>query len=71
MPEIPILSQQPKYTIRTSQAVTTNKAPIQTADFSETEESTYSDDNDDRLSWQNSVEEARKEQVQKPPEYEH
>jgi hypothetical protein len=30
-----------------------------------------SDDNNDRLSWQKSVEEARKEQVRKPSEYQH
>jgi hypothetical protein len=46
MPQIPILLQQPSYTIHTSLAAT------QTADFSEAEESTDSDDNDDRLSWQ-------------------
>jgi hypothetical protein len=52
MPQIPILPQQPHYTIHRSQAATTSKAPTQTADFSEAEESTDSDDNDDWLSWQ-------------------
>jgi hypothetical protein len=36
----------------TSQAATPSRAPTQTADFSEAEESTDSDENDDRLSWQ-------------------
>jgi hypothetical protein len=52
VPQIPILPQQPNYTIQPSQAVTTSRATAQTADFSEAEESTDSDENDDRLSWQ-------------------
>jgi hypothetical protein len=52
MPQIPILPQQSNYTIHTSQAATTSRATIQTADISEAEESTDSDGNDDRLSWQ-------------------
>jgi hypothetical protein len=51
-PQIPILPQQPNYTIHTPQTATTSPAPTQTADFSEAEASTDSDDNDDRLSWQ-------------------
>jgi hypothetical protein len=52
MPQIPILPQEPNYIVHTFQAATTSSAPTQTADFSEAEESTDSDDNDDRLSWQ-------------------
>jgi hypothetical protein len=52
VPQIPILPQQSNYTIHTSQAATTSSALTQTADFSEAEESTDSDNNDDRLSWQ-------------------
>jgi hypothetical protein len=52
MRQIPILLQEPNYSIHTSQAATTSSAPTQTADFSEAEESTDSDDNDDWLSWQ-------------------
>jgi hypothetical protein len=52
MPQIPIIPQQPNCTIRTSQAATTNRAPTQTADFPETEESIDRDDNDDWISWQ-------------------
>jgi hypothetical protein len=52
MPQIPIVAQHPNYTIRTSQAATRSRKPILTADFSEGEESTHSDDNDGQLSWQ-------------------
>jgi hypothetical protein len=52
MPQIHILPQQPNYTIHISQAAITSRAPTQTADFSEGEESTDSDDSDHRLSWQ-------------------
>jgi hypothetical protein len=52
IPQIPIPPQQPNYTIHTSQAATTCRAPAQTEDFSEAEESIESYDNDDRLSWQ-------------------
>jgi hypothetical protein len=51
MPQIPILPQQPNYTIHTSQAPTTSRVPTQTADFSEAEESIDSDDSYDRLPW--------------------
>jgi hypothetical protein len=71
MPQIPILPQQPNYTIHTSQAEKKNTAPTQTADFSEAEINTDSDDNDTRLSSQKSVEGARKEQVRKTPEHQH
>jgi hypothetical protein len=47
MPQIPMLPQQPNYTVHTSRAATTNRAPTQRA-----EESTDSDDNDDRIYWQ-------------------
>jgi hypothetical protein len=50
--QISILSQQPNYTVHTSQASTTSRVPTQTADFSEVEEITDSDENDDRLPWQ-------------------
>jgi hypothetical protein len=50
IPQIPILPQQPNYTIDTSQAATSSRASTQTADFSEAEESTDSDVNNDRLS---------------------
>jgi hypothetical protein len=52
MPQIPILPQKPNYTIHTSQAATTSRAKTQTADFSEAGESTGTDENDDRISWQ-------------------
>jgi hypothetical protein len=52
MPQIPILPQQPHYTIHISQAATTSRAPTQTADFSEEEESTDSYDKDYWLFWQ-------------------
>jgi hypothetical protein len=52
MQQILTLLKQPNHTIHTSQAATTSRAPTPTADFSGTEESTDSDDNDDRLSWQ-------------------
>jgi hypothetical protein len=52
MPQIPILPQQPNYTIHTSQAATISRVPTQTADFSEAEGSIDSDDNYDRLTWQ-------------------
>jgi hypothetical protein len=52
MPQIPILPPQPSYTIHTNQAAITSRAPTQTADFLEAEESTDSDNNDNRLSWQ-------------------
>jgi hypothetical protein len=39
-------------TLHTSQAATTSRAPTQTTDFSEAEESTDSHESDDRLSWQ-------------------
>jgi hypothetical protein len=52
VPQIPILPQQSNYTIHTSKAATTSRAPTQTADFSQAGESTGSDDNVDRLSWQ-------------------
>jgi hypothetical protein len=46
MSQIPILPQQPNYTS------THPTQQQQTADFSEAEESTDRDENDDRLSWQ-------------------
>jgi hypothetical protein len=52
MLQIPTLLQQLNYTIHRSQAATTSRAPTQTADFSEAEESTHSDDNDEHPSWQ-------------------
>jgi hypothetical protein len=52
MPQIPIPHQQSNYTIHISQAVTASRAPTQTADSSEVEESKDRDENDDRLSWQ-------------------
>jgi hypothetical protein len=52
MPQIPILPLQLNYTIHTSLAETTNRAPTQTADFSEGEKSTDSNANGHRLSWQ-------------------
>jgi hypothetical protein len=52
MQQIPILPQQPNYTIRTSQLAPTNRSLNPAADFSGTEESTKSGDNDDRLFWQ-------------------
>jgi hypothetical protein len=51
MPQIPIVPQQSCYTIHTSPAAT-SRALTQTADFSEAEESTGSDDKDGRLFWQ-------------------
>jgi hypothetical protein len=66
MPQIPILPQQPNYAIHISQAAT-SRAPTQTADFAEAEESTDSGDNDDRLSWQAvGAEEVRKEEAPEP-----
>jgi hypothetical protein len=53
------------YTIHTSQAATTSRA-TQTADFSEAEESTDSDDNEIGHHGKKSAEEARKEQAPKP-----
>jgi hypothetical protein len=47
MQEIP---QQPNYTTHTSQVEPTDIELIPTVDFSETEESTKSDNSDDRLS---------------------
>jgi hypothetical protein len=67
MPQILILPQQRNYIIHTSQAATKSRAPTQTADFSEAEESTDSGDNEDQLSWQAvGVEEARKEEAPEP-----
>lgn len=51
MQQIPILLQQPNYTIYTSQVATTNRVLTPTADFSETEVNTEND-NYDRLPWQ-------------------
>jgi hypothetical protein len=47
MPQIPTLPQESNYAMQTSKAATTRRAL-----FSEAEESIDSDDNDDRLSWQ-------------------
>jgi hypothetical protein len=52
MPQIPILPKQSNYTIHISQAATTSRTPTQRVEFSEAEENTDSDDNDDRPSWQ-------------------
>jgi hypothetical protein len=51
MSQIPILPQQPNFTIHTSQAATTSRAPAQIAEFSEAEGST-DDENYDRPFWQ-------------------
>jgi hypothetical protein len=48
----PIVPQQQNYTIHATQVATTSRAITPVASFSETEESNKSEDNDDRLSWQ-------------------
>jgi hypothetical protein len=60
MKQISIQPQQPCYKIDISQVATTNRALTPMTDFSETEEGTKSDDNDDRLSWQEVSERGKK-----------
>jgi hypothetical protein len=70
MPQIPILPQQPNYTIHTFQAATTGRAPTRTSNLSEAEGNTGSGGNDDRLSWQPvGAEELRKEEAPEPQKY--
>jgi hypothetical protein len=70
MPQIPILPQQPNYTIHTFQVAKIGRAPTQTSDFSEAEENTGSGGNDVRLSWQAvCAEELRKEEAPEPQKY--